>query len=820
MPGGGEGGTAVFDEAVLEKLDFPRILEALAGATAFAPAREAARALRPSADPVLLAERQARLAEAMELRRRDASLPRMPELDPRAWLERLRLGAALGGEELFALLAFLRASARLAAWLLEEGSGAPRLGEEARRLPRLPALEERLARSVAPDGSWLDTASSALAALRRRQREVEAAVRQRLEAMVRSLAARQVLQEAVVTVRSGRFCLPVRADQRSAVPGIVHDRSESGATFFIEPAAVVELGNRLRQLEREEEEECRRLARELSALARRHLELLEAGVEACTRLELLLAEAELAERQRAVLPALREGPPYALFPGARHPLLGERAVPVDLEIGRDFDLLVVTGPNTGGKTVSLKTLGLLALMAQSGLAVPAEAGSELAPFPSVWVDVGDEQSIEQSLSTFSSHMGQIAAILEALEPGALVLLDEIGAGTDPREGAALAAAILEDLLERGARVLATTHLGDLKLLATRLPRAENASVAFDEATLQPTYRLELGLPGRSHALVIARRLGLPERVVERARALLPEGEEEVGALVRRLEEERAELEAQRRRLARLLERQQQAAREAEERLERVRQREERLRAEARAEALAVVAEAKREADRTLRELRRLLEQAAARPEALRQAEEARQALHRLRARVEEATAGGEGVPAEPVLPARAPRPGERVWVDSLRTEGELLEVQGRQAVVRVGFLRVEVPLAQLRPLPARDGARAAGAGGESRAESAGGAGVAALERRKAESVAPEVDVRGMSADEALERVAKYLDDALLAGLDRVRIIHGKGTGVLRRAVGDYLRGHPLVAEQRLAPQEEGGAGVTVVLLRPGREPAR
>ncbi|MDI3297684.1 MAG: endonuclease MutS2 [Bacillota bacterium] len=807
----------MFDETVLEKLDYPRILEQLAEATGFAPAREAARALRPTADPLAIAARQGRLAEAIRLRQRGGAQPRMPALDPRPWLERLRLGAALTGEELFALLAFLRASGRLGAWLLEEAAQEPRLREEAGRLPRLPALEERLARSVAPDGSWLDSASPALAALRRRRRELEAAVRERLEALARSLAARQVLQEPVVTVRGGRFCLPVRADQRTAVPGIVHDRSASGATFFVEPAAVVELGNRIRLLERQEEEECERLARELSALARRQLDLLVAGVEAATRLELLLAAAELADRQRAALPLLREGPPAAVFQGARHPLLGERAVPVDLEIGRDFDLLVVTGPNTGGKTVALKTLGLLVLMAQSGLAVPAEAGSELAPFPSVWVDVGDEQSIEQSLSTFSSHMGQIVRIFRGMEPGGLVLLDEIGAGTDPREGAALAAAILERLLERGARVVATTHLGELKTLATRLPRAENASVAFDEQTLQPTYRIELGLPGRSHALLVAERLGLPAEVVARARSLLPEEEQEVGALVRRLEEERAELAVQRRRLARLLERQQQLAREAEERLERVREREARLRAEARAEALAVVAEAKREADRRLRELRRLAEEAASRPGSLREAEEARQELNRLRARVEALTAAQPG-PEE--RPARPPRPGERVWIDSLRAEGELLEVQGREAVVRVGFLRVNVPYGQLRPLGAAggDGARPGGAGGgragrpETEAPVARG-GVTELGRLKAESVRPEIDVRGLTADEALERVGKYLDDALLAGLERVRIIHGKGTGALRQAVGEYLRSHPLVAEQSLAPPEEGGSGVTVVALR-------
>ncbi|MDI3316042.1 MAG: endonuclease MutS2 [Bacillota bacterium] len=815
----------MFDKTVLEMLDFPRILEELAACTEFAPAREAARRLEPSADPGAVAARQGWTAEAIRLRGRGGSPARMPALDPRPWLERLRMGATLTGEELFALLSFLRATGRMADWLLAEAASEPHLREEARRLPRLPALEERLERSVGADGGWLDTASPALAALRRRRRELEAALRERLESLARGLAARQVLQEPVVTVRGGRFCLPVRADQRAAVPGIVHDRSATGATLFVEPAVVVELGNRIRMVERQEEEECQRLARQLSGLARRELDLLEAGSEAATRLELLLAAAEMAERQRAALPLLRPGPPAAVLRGARHPLLGERAVPIDLEIGREFDLLVITGPNTGGKTVALKTLGLLVLMAQSGLAVPAGEGSELAPFPSVWVDVGDEQSIEQSLSTFSSHMSRIVRIFRELEPGALVLLDEIGAGTDPREGAALATAIVEELLRRQARVLATTHLGELKTLATRLPRAENASVAFDEETLEPVYRLELGLPGRSHALRIAERLGLPAPLVARARSLLPEEEQDVSELIRHLEEERAELAAQRRRLARLLERQEQLTREAEERLARVREREARFQAEARAEALAIVAEAKREADERLRELRRLAEQATARPESLREAESARQGLNRLRRRVEAVTAGGEEAEA---APARPPRAGEPVWIGSLRAEGRLLEVKGREAVVQVGFLRVNLPLEQLRPLGKGErSARAAEGAGDGAAGSAaappsgaGGAGAAVgeLGRRKAESVRSEIDLRGLTVDEALERVDKYLDDALLAGLERVRIIHGKGTGALRQAVGEHLRASPWVAELSLAPPEEGGAGVTVVTLRGAKPP--
>src|SRR5690606_15757772 len=499
-------------------LEFDRIRERLAALAQSEPGRALCLALQPLFDREGVARLQAETRAATELLARGLRPPLGGLSDVRPLVDRASRGAVLFPEEIVRVRATLGASAQMRAFLEEAGPPEP-LAPLAERLIRRPELERAIDRCVDENGDVLDSASDELARLRQRQREVQARIRQHLERLVHDHRMQDVLQESLVTVRNGRYVVPVRAERRADVPGVVHDQSASGNTLFIEPLAVVELNNRLRRLEAAEAEEIRRI---LTSLSRRIAEdgaALAPAVESLAQLDLIFARARLGFEMNAVEPVLN-GEGRLRLGGARHPLLAPPVVPIDLWLGDAFHVLVITGPNTGGKTVALKTVGLLALMCQSGLQVPARQ-AELPVFRAIYADIGDEQSIEQNLSTFSSHMRRVIPMLEEAGPEDLVLLDEVGAGTDPDEGAALAEAILEHLRQRGARVVATTHYSQLKGYAYLTEGVENASVEFDAETLQPTYRLQIGLPGRSNALEIAARLGTPPEVIERARQRRP-----------------------------------------------------------------------------------------------------------------------------------------------------------------------------------------------------------------------------------------------------------------------------------------------------------
>jgi DNA mismatch repair protein MutS2 len=780
----------------LRVLEFPKIVHAVAREAETVAGAARAAALRPEGDAIEARERQGESREADTLLARVPHPPVGPAEDVRPLIERAARGAALSGGELRAVAQVAGAARLMPQTLAAVDADRPlaRLVSLAAPLVPLPEVEERIRRSITEAGEVADEASPLLAQLRRSARALATEVRERLESMVRSAATARYLQEPIVTLRGGRYVVPVRQEFRRMVPGLVHDTSASGQTLFVEPMAVLELGNRLRAVEAQAREEAERVLRELSALVARYAVALRTDVDVLAALDAIFARARYGRRPGYRYPDIDERPRLVLR-AARHPLLGDEAVPLDVEIGRTFHTLVVSGPNTGGKTVSLKTMGLLSAMALSGLAVPAGDGTSVGAFDHILADIGDEQSIEQSLSTFSSHLTAIVRYLALATPRSLVLLDELGAGTDPTEGAALATAILEHLHARGVRTVASTHLSDLRRFAASHAGAENGSVAFDPVSLRPTYRFELGVPGQSNALAIAARLGMDPAVLEVARARLrPEdrgleelmrsvgemrralAEEEEGARRARREAEamRAEVEAERRALA-------------EERS--------RLLGEAAERAREIVRRARRESEAAIAALRAA--QAGERPV------EAAVALARRSLR--EAAPQEVGLPAadEASPPLRRVAVGQTVLLHRL---GQLATVLSEpdpdgKVLVQAGVVRLRLDLADLRAAPA---------GATARSPDPPPARSASSLLDRARTAAPEIDLRGLRADEALARLERWLDDALLAGLAEGRVIHGKGTGALRQAVTDALRGRPEVAEFRLGAPEEGGDGVTVV----------
>ncbi|MDE2207703.1 MAG: Smr/MutS family protein, partial [Armatimonadetes bacterium] len=613
------------------------------------------------------------------------------------------------------------------------------------------------------------------------------------------------IQEFVVTVREERYCIPVKSEYVKAFGGIAHDVSQSGATVFVEPSSTVPLGNELKQMRAQQQQEIQRILRELTRLVAASAEALLSLVSIAGHLDLVHAKAQLAAEMDATEPAVNVEARLRYI-GARHPLLPDPVTPIDIELGQSYKTLLITGPNTGGKTAALKTVGLLSLMLQAGLQIPAGAGSEATVFPAIFADIGDEQDLRQSLSTFSAHLKNITAILHDIEPCSLVLLDEIGAGTDPAEGAALARAILNALLAQQALTIATSHYGELKEYAYRTPGVLNASVEFDRDTLSPTYHILPGTPGSSHAFHIAARLGMPQELIEQARGSLSKRDQDAGQLLEQIESARratrsAQVEAERDRDA--------AAdlRSAYE--ERVRQATE-LRAGVQAEARA--------------EARQLLQQTRTRAEALLKQIEKRgaapvrgrapqQSLERLETETWSDFAREAPAPPEPEETGGNSEPlrkGDTVRVTTLNLDGQLLEdpVNGQAALI-IGAMRVTLPLGQLRRLAKPEAKQAARKAASDRPSD----GAREIAMRKALTIAPELMLRAMRVEDALPLLDKYLDDAFAAGMHTARIIHGKGTGVLRRVVSEQLREHPLVESYRLGESSEGGEGATVVVFK-------
>ena len=788
------------DAGTLRALEFGAIVEMLAELTAFIPSHELADASLPMSDPVLVGLLQDQTDEAVQLLDEQAQASIGGARDLRGSLERAARGGRLTPQELLDVGETLHATQRFAA-RLRDWRGR-HLAEVRDELDDAPELRARIERSIDEAGEILDTASGELASARKRLRTAQDRVRERLNAMLRSSDLAGVIGEAIVTLRAGRYVIPVRAEAKGRVKGIVHDQSASGATLFIEPLVVVELNNAWTQATLDAQREEERILDELSRSVEERAASLAASLAALARADLWLARARLAAQQDAVRPALTDDALELL--SARHPLLGGSAVPIDLRLGSRFGYraLVVTGPNTGGKTVSLKTLGLLALMHQAGLRVPAAHGARLPVFERVMADIGDEQSITQSLSTFSSHLRNVVRFVEAAEPRALVLLDEVGAGTDPAEGSALAMAIIARLLELGAWVAATTHYAELKAFAAEHDDVTNASVEFDVRTLRPTYRLEIGLPGKSQAFAIARRLGLPDAVLGDAQQRLSAEHvtlEETLAAVQRTEAERSD------ELARARREREAAAAERERATGGV--------ARARQEAAQILGDARRAADELLGRAER--EVAEVRREVTRQRNLRRGTPNAAAAAFDElarrATGAREAArqaapAAEPdVTATEGPQPRVGLWGRSrtLGSSGRIAEVSGRtgRVTLETEGARVVVPGADIEVI-------AEPISGPAPRDTAADE----LRRRAAARIARSLDLRGERVEAALEQLDTYLDEALLAGLDSAIIVHGSGTGALRRAVRERLAEHPRVRATRSGRKDEGGDQATVVEL--------
>jgi DNA mismatch repair protein MutS2 len=720
--------------------------------------------------------------------------------DVRSALDRCRApGAVLDGGDLVQMIPVLDGARALGGWARSVAAVAPTLAARAGALPSLGTLHAQLRRSLDDDGAVTDVASRKLGQTRRDILDRRQRIVRDLERLWDTRDAERIFAERYVTVRHGRYVVPVRAEARGRVRGIVHDRSQSGQTLFIEPEASVDANNDLAQLIREETAEVERVLAELTDAVREHADAIATLVDVIGEIDWITARAEAAQRMDAAEPDVTEARSVYVR-GARHPLLLEQfwrdaerpVVPVDLELGDDRPLLLITGPNAGGKTIALKTLALLALMAQIGCHVPAAEGARLPVVSQLFAIIGDDQSVSENLSTFSAFVKQVRAILDEVDEQSLVLLDELGAGTDPDEGAALAQAILEELEARGALVVATTHLEPLKAFAGTHPRARNASVEFDAATLAPTFRLRYGQPGPSYALAIAARLGLGADLIARAQSHRTAQQARMAELLARLDEhtrteaertdaiERREQES----LARLT-----AARDAEAR---ARSRADDMVARARSEATAMVADIKRAINTEWERLRR--------------GDRSRQTLDDSRRRVSDASARLARVPAAPEEPADAHAivPGARVRAEHLGVHGDVVSINGSTATVRAGTLTVRVPLHALRL--AAPAAPAAPGVAPARRESR-----VTLPDRAAPS--SELHLIGRTTDEARDMVEQYLDDAFVAGLGHVRLVHGKGTGALRKAVRELLAAHPLVDSFRDGEPSEGGTGATVAALR-------
>ena len=787
------------DEGTLRALEFSAIVDQLAALTAFEPSRELARNLRPVADSVHVGLLQDQTDEAARLLADQAQASIGGARDVRGALERAARGGRLTPNELLDVGATLEATGRFADRL--KTWREPHLAGIRDELDPAAEVAARISRSIDEAGELLDSASSELAAIRKRLRTAQDRVRERLNAMLRSTQLAGVIGEAIVTMRAGRYVIPIRAEAKGRLKGIVHDQSASGATLFVEPLTVVELNNTWTEAtlaeQREEERILDLLSREVEARA----DTLRASLAALARADLWIARARLGEAMDAVRPRMADDAAELL--SARHPLLGDGAVPIDLRLGDRFGYraLVVTGPNTGGKTVSLKTLGLLSLMHQAGLRVPAADGARLPAFRRVMADIGDEQSIAQSLSTFSSHLRNVVRFVDAAGAGTLVLLDEVGAGTDPAEGSALAMAVVTRLLEAGSMVAATTHYAELKTFATEHPDVTNAAVEFDVTTLRPTYRLTIGLPGKSQAFAIAERLGLPAEILADARARISTEhatmEETLAAIARAQESQANALEA--------AEAERAAATEERDRarsgVARARKEAAELLADARRAADDLVSRAEREVVEVRRELTRQRNLAAGRGSASATAfDELSRRAARTRA---EGTLPKVGEP-EPEEPPEAAGPQPRVglWGRSrtLGSTGRIVEISGRtgRVTLETEGARLVLPADDIDVVPEPiSGPPPRDAEAEE------------LRRRAAQRVSPTLDLHGERVEAALERLHAYVDDALLAGLDSVVIVHGVGTGALRRAVRDALREHPRVRSTRGGRKDEGGEGATV-----------
>ncbi len=781
-------------------LELPAVLELLAAQAESEMGKEQARRLEPSVHAEEVRRRLLETSDAARMMVLHGAPSFSGVRDIRPSLERARLGGALNTRELLHIAGLIRCARLCKAYLADDRREPSSIDSLFHALRANKYLEERIFTAIPAEDEVADSASPDLADIRRKMRAASARARDALNRILQSPSYAKALQEPIITMRSDRYVLPVRADHKNAVPGLVHDISASGMTLFIEPMAAVRANNELRELAAREKLEVERILAELSAECAEHADEFSEDSMLLVRLDLIFAKARLAGKMNAVPAEVSER--EIILRRARHPLLDPaKAVPIDVQLGGDFDTLVITGPNTGGKTVALKTIGLLTAMNQCGLHIPASDGSALPVFSHVLADIGDEQSIEQNLSTFSAHMTNIVGILKQCDGHALVLFDELGAGTDPVEGAALAIAIIEHARRCGAMIAATTHYAELKVYATNEPGVQNASCEFDVETLRPTYRLLVGIPGKSNAFAIAARLGLDEEIIRDASARIGTETQSFEATIEKLEQTRHALERDRTETERLLLKAKEEERKASMLRAELSVRLEKAEEKARRDARRILDEARETADSVYAELDEMRRHANDEQEAA-AINSARTELRRRLNEKEAALRTPEPAadPAEEKKSSRKLRPGDTVQIRAMGVKAEVLSVEKDGSVsLRAGIMNVtakedELLLLENEPVKKKPAAVASGSTGLMH-------------------VAPEIDLRGMESIDAVLAAEQYIDSASLARMKTVTLIHGKGTGALREAVQQMLKRNKLVKSYRLGRYGEGEAGVTVVELK-------
>lgn len=796
------------NKKVLKTLEYNKIIHQLTGYAASAPGKLLCQNLLPMSDFHEIVQAQTETSDALTRVRMKGSLSLSGIRDVRDSLKRLEIGSALGIPELLSISSLLTVAARAKAYgHHEESEEFPddSLDQMFRSLEPLTPANNEIKRCIISEEEISDNASPGLHKVRRSMHGINDRIHTQLNSILNS--CRSYLQDAVITMRDGRYCLPVKAEYKSQVNGMVHDQSSTGSTLFIEPMAVIQLNNELRTLEIQEQKEIEAVLADLSNQLTPYTTELAIDLQILTRLDFIFAKAALSRHFKCSEPKFNTEGRIHIKDG-RHPLLDpQKVVPITVWLGTDFDLLMVTGPNTGGKTVSLKTVGLFTLMGQAGLHIPAFEGSELAVFEEVFADIGDEQSIEQSLSTFSAHMTNIVNILNQADSRSLCLFDELCSGTDPTEGAALAIAILNFLHNMKCRTMATTHYSELKIYALSTPGVENACCEFDVATLRPTYRLLIGIPGKSNAFAISKKLGLPDYIIEDAKNHLESEDETFEDVISRLEEnrvtiekERAEIENYKAEIARLKS-------GLEKKEERFDERRDKMIRKANEEAQQILREAKETADRTIKNINKLAASSGIDTKAL---EAERTKLRDSLKKVE----GGLSLKQETRKPHKAINPktlklGDGVRVLSMNLNGTVSSLPDAQGnvFVQMGILRSKVNISDLELLQENS---VSGPGLEARRK---GSGSSNIKMSKSFGISPEINVLGMTVDEAVAQLDKYLDDAYIAHLPQVRIVHGKGTGALRAGIHKHLKRLKYIKEFHLGGFGEGDAGVTIVVFK-------
>ena len=791
-------------------LEYKRILSRLREKAGTTLGKELAGGLLPSGDREEVRERLQQTAEAVYV-----SSMAQPPLggikDIRESIKKVGLGAVLAPDELLDILTTMYAMREMKRFFKELEAEAPILKNWARSLEILGQLEKDLEHIVDEHGNLRDDASVELKRIRREIRSSQAKIKDHLAGLLHNNEYQKYFQEAIVTMRGDRYVLPVKQEYRQHFPGIVHDQSATGSTLFIEPMAVVNLNNDIKQLTAAERHEVERILRAASQKIRKNDSQLMDNCEIMAQVDFAFAKANLAYEMKATEPVLNEAGVTKLM-SARHPLLpADRVVPIDITIGDSYSMLLVTGPNTGGKTVSMKTFGLLVLMAQSGLFLPVESGSEIAVYSNIYADIGDEQSIEQSLSTFSAHMTHLVSILDKVEPEDLVLLDELGAGTDPEEGAALAMAILERLLTIKATVLATTHYSELKTFAFGREGIENACVEFDVATLRPTYRLLIGIPGASNAFAISRRLGLSESLIIRAKQLIQADHAQFEQVINQLEKEKMLYEQMNADIETRLRRAEQMEAKAEALRVELNQKKADILRRAKDEGAALVRRMRRESEEVISQLKEQFnDQGIQKRQAAIQAarDQINEAAGKVRPGIVSVKAFRKPVDLKNL------ETGDIIYVTKLDQKGTVLSIRGKELEVQLGSLKTNVKARDCKFVEKAPKEKPSAKGGANGSLSGGGGrkrGSSFIS--KAQEAHRDIDIRGMMVDEAEMVLGKFLDDSVMAGLSQVLIIHGKGTGALRKGVHAYLKRHRNVASFNFADMSEGGTGATLVELQ-------